>query len=152
SQEALPISPHGVVSPVVITRAMLTLLDPDLEVIDCGCFVPPVIPHLGIARRPARCLTTGTAIDEEHVTGLFEAGLKYAKEELQGYDYVMLAECVPGGTTTAEAVLNLLGYEVHGLISGSQPVPDYEKRRTTIARGLRVSPRSAQLPVDRVFS
>ena len=36
---------------------------------------------------------------------------------------LVLAECVPGGTTTAQAVLTALGFEVGDLISGSARQP-----------------------------
>ena len=57
-----------------------------------------------------------------HVKQLFEAGRRFASEQLiHSPDYLVLSECVPGGTTTALAVLKQLGIEADSLVSSSLP-------------------------------
>lgn len=48
----------------------------------------------------------------------------------------MLAECVPGGTTTAQAVLTGLGVEAAGLVSGSLRRPAHGLKAALVAQGL----------------
>jgi NaMN:DMB phosphoribosyltransferase len=49
---------------------------------------------------------------------------------------LLIAECVPGGTTTAQAVLTGLGFDVGGLVSGSLPRPAHALKADLVARGL----------------
>ena len=49
---------------------------------------------------------------------------------------MVMAECVPGGTTTAQAVLTALGIPVQGLISGSARQPPHALKRQLVAAGL----------------
>jgi uncharacterized protein (TIGR00303 family) len=134
--ESIPVSPVGVASPVVITRACLALLDVAVEVIDCGAFAPPAVPFRLVGTRPAACLTTGKALPIEDVIALFEAGKSVGEEAAKAYDYIVLAECVPGGTTTAMAVLSALGWNVYGMLSSSLPVASHDQRRDLVVSGL----------------
>jgi NaMN:DMB phosphoribosyltransferase len=49
---------------------------------------------------------------------------------------VLLAECVPGGTSTAQAVLQGLGVEAAGLVSGSLREPAHALKQQMVAQGL----------------
>jgi uncharacterized protein (TIGR00303 family) len=134
--ESIPVSPQGVASPVVITRACLTLLDLPVEVIDCGAFTPPAVPFRRVGARPASCLTTGKALPIDEVVALFEAGQSVGEEAAQAYDYIALGECVPAGTTTAMAVLTALGLNVYGMVSSSLPVSSHDRRQDLVVSGL----------------
>jgi NaMN:DMB phosphoribosyltransferase len=57
---------------------------------------------------------------------------------------LVLAECVPGGTTTALAVLTALGLQVGDLVSGSARQPPQALKQQLVSRGLQ----RAQLPHD----
>jgi NaMN:DMB phosphoribosyltransferase len=50
---------------------------------------------------------------------------------------LLLAECVPGGTTTAQAVLQGLGLSVAGLVGGSALHPPMVLKQRLVAEGLR---------------
>jgi NaMN:DMB phosphoribosyltransferase len=49
---------------------------------------------------------------------------------------VVLAECVPGGTSTAQAVLQGLGVEAAGLVSGSLRAPAHGLKGELVQQGL----------------
>jgi len=134
--ESIPVSPLGVASPVVITRACLSLLDIAVEVIDCGAFAPPAVPYRRAGSRVASCLTTGKALHIDEVLALFEAGKAFGAEAAASYEYIVLAECVPGGTTTAMAVLTALGWNVYGMLSSSLPVDSHDRRQDLVVSGL----------------
>ncbi|HMP53535.1 MAG TPA: nicotinate-nucleotide--dimethylbenzimidazole phosphoribosyltransferase, partial [Candidatus Melainabacteria bacterium] len=68
----------------------------------------------------------------DHVYDLFERGLKIGARAAAGEQAVIIAECVPGGTTTAMAVLTGLGNRGSDYISSSIPAGEREmdiKRR-----------------------
>ncbi len=144
SAASLPVSPAGIVSPVVITRACLRLLEMSVSVIDCGCFVPPQLPHAGVGRRVAQCLSTGEALTIGTCDELFERGLAAGKDMGSTVEYMLLAECVPGGTSTAAALLAGLGYKTSGMISSSLPDAPPSLRRKLIDQGLKAAKLSNQ--------
>ncbi len=133
--ESIPVSPLGIVSPVVIVRACLRLLNVRPFVVDCGTFRSPLAPDMVAGDQPAECVTTGRALSESVVRSLFNLGLQLGRE-LNGFNYVMLAECVPGGTTTAAALLHAFGIDASSLVASSVRVPDVDNRRRLIERGL----------------
>jgi len=141
--QRLPVSPAGIVSPVVITRAALRLLGLPVIVVDCGSFRPPAVERVTAGIRVARCLSTGRALDQDHVEQLFEAGVRLGNELRSQCDYLILAECVPAGTTTALGLLTALGQQVNGLISSSLPESDHAVRQQLVDRGAALSGLSA---------
>ena len=135
--ESIPVSPAGIVSPVVITRACLNLLSSQIAVADCGTFFPPAIPCLMTAQPVAQCLSTGAALPLLCVERLFEKGRVEGELASRGNDYLVLSECVPGGTTTAMGVLTALGFRVDKLLSSSLPECNHQQRSTLVAEGLK---------------
>lgn len=136
SAQTIPVSPIGIVSPVVITRAALQFLTCRPLVVDCGSFHPPRVESVRLAASPARCVSSGQALPLPHVQFLFGKGLELGGRLAAENDYLVLAECVPGGTTTALGVLTALGYEVDGLLSSSLPEADHALRAELVRRGL----------------
>ncbi|HEY9870568.1 MAG TPA: TIGR00303 family protein [Candidatus Obscuribacterales bacterium] len=137
SAQTIPVSPIGIVSPVVITRAALQFLTCRPLVIDCGSFHPPRVASVTLAASPARCVSSGEALPLAHVQFLFGKGLELGRCLAAENDYLVLAECVPGGTTTALGVLTALGYKVDGLLSSSLPEADHALRAGLVRRGLK---------------
>ena len=105
-------------------------------IVDCGAFQAPQVSVISLGAAPADCLSTGCAQPRSSVDSLFAKGLAMGKELAHGSQCLVVAECVPGGTTTAMAVLTLLGYEVTGLISTSLPDPKRAIRQELLQAGL----------------
>lgn len=116
----LPRSPLGVTSPVVITRACLSLFEHDLSLVDCGSFQAPTVEHTSLSGIPAKNFSEAEALPKALVENLFAAGLKLGASD-EAYTQTVIAECVPGGTTTAQALMRLLGIDCRGLASSSIP-------------------------------
>ncbi len=104
----LPASPAGITSPVVLTKACLDLFETKLEIVDAGTFIAPEENHKTVGVRPAHRAGSGQALSMEEVEHLFQEGLQAGAENNHKYPVSLLAECVPGGTTTAALVLSLL--------------------------------------------
>lgn len=144
----IPVSPAGIISPVVITRACLRVLQIEPIIIDCGTFVKPKIECRSANARgvlPARCLSTGDAIDETSVKALFDFGCALGNELGNEHDTLALAECVPGGTTTAMAVLTALGFDVRNLLSSSLPISNHNDRFKLVELGLQKAALNSQV-------
>ena len=136
SAEKLPVSPRGIVSPVVISRACLNLLEMQIKIIDCGSFNSPAVDCTKLSESPAKCPSSGDAMPYAHVRTLFDRGVEIGKAMSEKVNFLVLAECVPGGTTTALAVLNALGHEVNGLLSSSLPSSNHKQRFELVQKGL----------------
>ncbi|MCT0207177.1 NaMN--DMB phosphoribosyltransferase, partial [Synechococcus sp. CS-1332] len=142
---ALPPLPAGV-SPALISHVVLRELALAPLVVDLGCPVAPAVPHLrlpGLAGAgSARCLSGGEALDPARLEALLALGRRWGEPRPPGRP-LLLAECVPGGTSTALALLVGLGVAAHGLVSGSLRHPDHGLKAALVERGLR----AAGLPV-----
>ncbi len=120
---ALPPLPAGV-SPALIGHVVLRELGmlQRLKVVDLGCLIAPAVEHLRLPHPagagPAHCLGSGRALHPARVEALITLGQRWG-EHLHPAQPLLLAECVPGGTSTALAVLLGLGIEADGLVSGS---------------------------------
>ncbi len=133
----LPVSPEGIVSPVVITAACLKLLNIPVTIVDCGTFAGPRVGEpIKVGTPPAECLSSGEAQQLDNVKRLFKAGCELGTKLAQESDLVIIAECVPAGTSTAFAVLSALGYDVQNAVSSSMPNLNHQMRWQFAATGL----------------
>ena len=145
---ALPPLPAGV-SPALIAHVVVRELGLAPLVVDLGCPVAPAVPHLRpgspAGDGPAACLSGGAAMTPRRVDHLLALGRRWGERLAQrsGSQPLLLAECVPGGTTTALALLRGLGVEADGLVSGSLHAPAHSQKASLVARGL-----AAGLPAD----
>lgn len=134
---ALPPLPAGV-SPALISWVALQALALPALVLDAGCAVAPAVPHLRLGLPPAQCLSSGAAMAPAAVARRRAIGQRLGRgwRRRQPGGLLVLAECVPGGTSTAEALLTGLGLDVQGLLSGSLRSPPHGLRAQLVAEGL----------------
>ena len=132
---ALPPLPAGV-SPALIARVVVEQLGLEPLVVDAGAAVAPAVPHLQLGAKLARCLSSGRAMPPEQVKRLLALGRRWGEQLVRLDRPVLLAECVPGGTSTAQAVLQALGVEAAGLVSGSLREPAHALKCALVDQGL----------------
>ncbi len=131
----LPALPAGV-SPALISYVANRWLGLYPFVLAVGLSKQPDFSHLRFdlpSNGPADCLTTGNAMCLERVQTLWQKGISMGRRLSKP---LFLTECVPGGTTTAQAVLTGLGLSVGDLISGSIRNPPTSLKRQIVQRGL----------------
>ena len=75
-------------------------------------------------------------MDISRVKLLLDSGFEIGKKLKKS---LLITECVPGGTTTAFAVLSGLGINVNGLISGSHRNPPSELKTKIVDQGLKAA-------------
>jgi len=131
------------VSPAYISRAVVAQLQFPLYIFNAGLPQPPTVPHINLGGVPAQCLTTGQALHLDCVKHLFQQGMHWGKKLAEAHPYIILSECVVGGTTTALAVLTALGYSAHGKMGSSHPVCNHEQKWQVVQQGLRKMPPTA---------
>jgi uncharacterized protein (TIGR00303 family) len=128
-------------SPVLISRAVLAEQAIPLHLLNAGLPHSPSVPAVDLGGTPARCLTQGNALDDATVHHLFKQGLiwgeKLASQASQSY--LILGECVVGGTTTALAVLTALGWDAVGKVNSSHPTCNHQQKWAVVTAGLTCS-------------
>jgi len=134
----LPPLPAGV-SPALISYVASRFLKIKPTVISAGLLQSPPFSHVSLESPeigPARCLSSGNAMEITRVKLLLDGGFKIGKKLKKS---LLVTECVPGGTSTAFAVLSGLGINVNGLISGSYRNPPTELKKKLVNQGLKAA-------------
>ena len=146
---ALPPLPAGV-SPALISHVVVEALGLEPLVVDLGCSEAPAVPHLRLGGAasggPAACLSGGAALAPQRVEALLALGRHWGERLVTAGRPLLLAECVPGGTSTAQALLSGLGLAVEGLVSGSLRQPAHALKSELVRRGLAAARLEAGAP------
>ncbi|BFM40843.1 nicotinate mononucleotide-dependent phosphoribosyltransferase CobT [Synechocystis sp. LKSZ1] len=134
-----PLPPLSVgVSPVFITRAVVEACQIPVQVFNTGLPITPSIPTIDLGGQPAGCVSTGQALPLGLVQHLFQQGLAWGETLAQRYpdSYLVLSECVVGGTTTALALLTALGIAANGKVNSSHPACNHAQKWAIVQQGL----------------
>ncbi len=147
-ESAVPVSPSGCPTPAVVTRAVRELVGPDaLPVVgvDAGLRTPTTVDAVAVGaspggdvRDPEPVPEAGRVFDRarDAAPGL-ASGASAAEGESGDRDELLLAETIPGGTTTALSVLTALGERP--AVSSSLPANPIERKRRVVDTGLDAS-------------
>jgi len=135
SMPKLAKTPDGVPTPALLTKAVDNLVGfSSIEVADLGLVTKPqqtMLHSFGI--EPSQRIDEGANIDAKAV---FLKGMAFGEQyELKG-SYLILGESTPAGTTTAEASIRALGYDVQGCFSSSFATNPISIKQTTIQKAL----------------
>ena len=136
--DCIPIDPSGHPTPALVTRA--AVLEGGLPVMNirAGTSIPPAAPFRDLGAIPGRDPRIGPAVPD--FSKISEKAIEAAKD-LAGSDIkkFVLAESIPGGTTTALLLLRSLGY--NGTVSSAGPVNPLSKKEeiwNAVASRLRI--------------
>lgn len=139
SQPKYPLPPLQMgASPVLISRAIVEALQIPVHLFNAGLPYPPSVPAIDLGGTPARCLSQGSALDPIVVKHLLQQGLDWGKQlaaQVPG-SYVILGECVVGGTTTALGILTGLGCNAQGKVNSSHPACNHDQKWALVQSGL----------------
>lgn len=126
-------------SPVLISRAVIETQKIPVYLFNAGLPQPPAVPAIDLGGCPARCLSQGQALPLEVVDHLLHQGLQWGAilAAEVGSGYLVIGECVVGGTTTALAVLTGLGIAANGRINSSHPACNHPQKWALVEAGLR---------------
>ena len=105
-----PMTPEGLPTPSLVAKACLDLSDVSTMVVDAGMGVKPQCNYLHSGLKVALDGRYGFALPHAH--DAVATGRYIAKSILKNVNSVMISESIPGGTTTAQAVLSLLGEKI----------------------------------------
>ncbi len=124
--DALPVDPEGHPTPALISRAAYLEAGFPVLIVRAGTLLPPTVPYVETAASPGRDPRRGKAVEEAF--SLWEKGKMLGEELSKTQNCLVIAESLPGGTTSALCVLRALGY--NGMVSSAfphNPIPLKEK-------------------------
>jgi len=129
----VPVSPTGCPTPAVVTRAVREALGFDLTVVDGGLAEPTAAPTVTVGARPGDDIREPDPVPTG--PGAFAAARQFGRALPD--DELLVGETIPGGTTTALAVLTALGEDV--AVSSSLPENPVERKRAVVDAALDAS-------------
>ncbi len=149
SSNLIPVTPTGIPTPALLSRAALNLLGLPLLIVDVGSYVKPRVPHV---RLPSAItggdISSGKALPRGRSRELFEESRILGSMVARGVD-VIIGESMPGGTTTAMAIMEALGYNARGRVSSSNPINPHELKIRVVEEGFKRA--GIKSPLDDVF-
>lgn len=134
-----PLPPlHQGASPVLITRAIVENLVLPVTIFNAGLPTSPPVPSVDLQGQAAACVSTGQALPPGVVRHLLAQGLAWGNHLAAAPDshYLVIGECVVGGTTTALGVLLGLGIDAQGCVNSSHPQCNHAQKQALVALGL----------------
>lgn len=126
------------VSPALISRAVITAQEIPLYLFNAGLLIPPSVPTIDLGGTAAACLSQGEALAPFTVQHLLQQGLVWGEKlaaQCPG-SYLILGECVVGGTTTALAILMGLGFKAADKVNSSHPTCNHGQKWRVVRKGL----------------
>lgn len=127
------------ISPALISRAIIESQNIPTYLFNAGLPIPPTVPAIDLGGKPARCLSTGNALEISTVKHLFQQGLLWGEKLAQQHPYLILGECVVGGTTTALAILTALSIPAAGKVNSSHPTCNHKQKWEIVTQGFQNS-------------
>jgi uncharacterized protein (TIGR00303 family) len=107
--DCFPMDPDGHPTPALITRAAVECADIPVCVVRAGTSCAPAPPYVELCPTPGGDPRRGSAVpDAKKILG---DAASFAKNMTVTMKRVMIAESIPGGTTTALLALRALGYD-----------------------------------------
>jgi len=128
--DAIPVDPDGHPTPAIITKASRELAKFPLVVVRAGSIIAPSLPHIFASDKPGGDIRYEDGSPEHEK--LVEYGAMLAEEFKN--EEIVVGESLPGGTTTALAVLRALGYDNARVSSAFRDNPvDLKEKVVSIA-------------------
>jgi len=116
--DAIPVDPQGHPTPAIITRAAICEAEFPVLIVRSGTYLPPIVPYVEMNVHPGRDPQIDQAISGVEL--LIEKSKSLGRVLGKSSKKIVIAESLPGGTTTAYLVLKALGY--NGMVSSASPI------------------------------
>jgi uncharacterized protein (TIGR00303 family) len=134
--QGIPATPDGKPTPALLTRAALSLTDPQVVVANAGARVRPRIPYVDLHGEPGNDIRTGSAIPRDVVDEVLSNGIILGRSLGRRKGILVVGESIPAGTTTAMSLLVAMGYDAWGKVSSASPVNPVELKVRVVKEAL----------------
>ncbi|PMP61129.1 MAG: TIGR00303 family protein [Caldisphaera sp.] len=138
TKKEIPVTPEGLPTPAVITRSVLENICIPFFVVDSGLFYKLKVPHILLPNAmPGSNIKGKNALKYGTAKSIFYESIKLGEIISRNHDVVLIGESIPGGTTTASAIMEGLGYEAIDLVSSTSPNNPKELKRIVVKDALK---------------
>lgn len=137
SMKVIPMTPDGLPTPALITRAVLELMKVPYLVVDAGTYYGIRAPHVRLpSARHGGNIAEGPAMPEGTARSLFEEARTLGRLISRGHDVVLIGETIPGGTTVAAAIMSAVGLDGVNYVSSASPDNPRDLKRQVVSKAL----------------
>lgn len=119
SIETIPMTPDGKPTPALITKTALEMSSIPNVIINAGSKIEPQMPFIHTGLEYGKNIQHDAAMSQSQVMHAIDYGRIIGRTLGSLTDCLVIGESIPGGTTTASAVMRGLGYEAK--VSSSIP-------------------------------
>ena len=117
--DTIPMTPDGKPTPAILTKVALEAASIPHIVINAGSKIIPNIPYFETGLEAGKNITNEPALDRLYVLRGVDYGRIIGRSLASVTDCLVIGESIPGGTTTAMAVLK--GFDIDAKMSSSKP-------------------------------
>ncbi|AHC50552.1 hypothetical protein SUSAZ_00100 [Sulfolobus acidocaldarius SUSAZ] len=139
SINSVPVTPTGIPTPAIISRVSLKLVNATKLVVNAGSRVKPKIPFIDVGGEPGGDIRK-FSLTREISQRILENSITLGEELANSYDFLVIGESIPAGTTTAMAVLLSLGYDAADKVSSASPVNPKDLKRKVVYEAIKELP------------
>jgi uncharacterized protein (TIGR00303 family) len=133
----VPMTPDGLPTPAVITRAVLELIKVPYLVVDAGTYYGIRAPHVKLpSAKHGGNVAEGPALQHGTASLLLQEGRALGLTVSRGHDVVLIGESIPGGTTVAAAIMSASGMDGVGYVSSASPDNPKDLKRQVVSKAL----------------
>jgi uncharacterized protein (TIGR00303 family) len=127
--------PYNTPTPALTTRAALSLSGVPHVFVRAGMKLDPEVPMIDLEAEAGHDIRGEIAV--KNPQEIFDRAELVGRRLREQADFIVIGESIPGGTTTAWAVLEALGYE--GTVSSSSSVNPVGLKEEVVREALKVS-------------
>ena len=117
--DKIPMTPDGKPTPALLTKVALESSSIPHIVINAGSKIEPQLPFIKTGLSPGKNISVNPAMSDSQISQAVNYGRIVGRTLASMTDCLLIGESIPGGTTTALAVMRGLGYKAR--VSSSIP-------------------------------
>ena len=117
--DKIPMTPDGKPTPALLTKTALETSSIPHLVINAGSKISPQLPFIQTGLNPGKNISLESAMNDSQIAQAVDYGRIVGRSLASMTDCLIIGESLPGGTTTALAVLRGLGFNAK--VSSSIP-------------------------------
>ncbi len=117
-------------SPAILSKATIDLLDMPFIPINAGLEVEPKVSFIDLHGNPGGDLREGKGV--ANAKEIFENAKEVGRTLSKINDHLLIGESTPAGTTTTQALLTALGYDVENKVSGCMTTNPHELKNSVV--------------------
>lgn len=132
--DKIPMTPDGKPTPALLTKTALESASIPHLTINAGSKVSPQLPYIETGMSSGKNISIQDAMTDSQVSHAVDYGRIVGRSMASLTDSLVIGESIPGGTTTALAVLRALGF--HAKVSSSMPNNPIELKNQIVTTAL----------------